>query len=70
MIQTSLSLSRSEDTSEVSDVVTLWLRSEDTTEEEVEIPGAAGKICGTFVCPNSVLEKLAPADEWTAVFAG
>lgn len=68
--QTSLSLSLSEDTSEVSEVVTEWFKSEETTEEDVDTPdagtneeevgdGEEERICGTFVWPNSVLLKLA-----------
>ena len=42
----------------MSEVVTEWFSSDETTEDEVDTPNDPGDICGPFVWPNSLLLKL------------
>ena len=43
---------------DVSEVVTEWFSSDETTEDEADTPNDPGEICGPLVWPNSLLLKL------------
>ena len=42
----------------MSEVVTEWFSSDETTEDEVDTPNDLGEICGPFVWQNSLLLRL------------
>ena len=42
----------------MSEVVTEWFSSDETTEDEVDTPNELGEICGPFVWQHSLLLRL------------